>query len=103
MYFLCFSIPNSIGAEIEKACRSIYPLQNVNIRKVKVLKKPKFDGMYRIIFILPFFLLQLVCYLFSVARLMEMYGESYGSATVDDKGQRVERADGYEPPVQTSV
>jgi small subunit ribosomal protein S3Ae len=37
-------IPNSIGVEIEKVCRGIYPLQNVNIRKVKVLKKPKFDG-----------------------------------------------------------
>jgi len=74
-------IPNSIGQEIEKVCRGIYPLQNVNIRKVKVLRKPKFD----------------------VARLMEMYGESYTSVTIDDKGQRVERADGYEPPVQTSV
>lgn len=73
-------IPNSIGAEIEKACRSIYPLQNVNVRKVKVIKKPKFD----------------------VARLMEMHGESYG-VSVDDKGQRVERADGYEPPIQSSV
>jgi len=74
-------IPNSIGAEIEKACRSIYPLQHVNIRKVKVLKKPKFD----------------------VARLLEMHGESYSSVTVDDKGQRIERGDGYEPPVQSSV
>ncbi|CAF4470700.1 unnamed protein product, partial [Rotaria magnacalcarata] len=27
-------IPNSIGSEIEKVCRGIYPLQNVNIRKV---------------------------------------------------------------------
>jgi len=34
-------IPNSIGVEIEKACQSIYPLQNVNIRKVKVIKKTK--------------------------------------------------------------
>jgi small subunit ribosomal protein S3Ae len=42
-------------------------------------------------------------YLFSVARLMEMHGESYSSVTVDEKGQRVERADGYEPPVQTAV
>jgi len=74
-------IPNSIGQEIEKLCRGIYPLQNVNIRKVKVLKKPKFD----------------------VARLMEMHGESYTSVTVDEKGQRVERVDGYEPPVQSSV
>ena len=38
-----------------------------------------------------------------VARLMEMHGESYTSVTVDDKGQRVERVDGYEPPVQSSV
>lgn len=74
-------IPNSIGSEIEKACRGIYPLNNVNIRKVKVLKKPKFD----------------------LARLMEMHGESYSATTVDDKGQRTERPDGFEPPVQTSV
>ncbi len=38
-----------------------------------------------------------------VARLMEMHGESYSGVTVDDKGQRVERADGYEPPVQSAV
>jgi small subunit ribosomal protein S3Ae len=74
-------IPNSIGQEIEKVCRGIYPLQNVMVRKVKVIKKPKFD----------------------VARLMEMHGESYTSVTVDEKGQRVERADGYEPPVQATV
>ena len=37
------SIPESIGKEIEKACSGIYPLQNVYIRKVKMLKKPKFD------------------------------------------------------------
>jgi small subunit ribosomal protein S3Ae len=37
------SMPESIGLEIEKACECIYPLQNVHIRKVKVLRKPKFD------------------------------------------------------------
>lgn len=74
-------IPNSIGQEIEKLCRGIYPLQNVMVRKVKVIKKPKFD----------------------VARLMEMHGESYSGSTVDAKGQRVERPDGYEPPLQASV
>jgi len=37
------SSPESISLEIEKACNSIFPLQNVFIRKVKVLKKPKFD------------------------------------------------------------
>lgn len=31
------------GKEIEKACQGIYPLQNVHIRKVKVLRAPKFD------------------------------------------------------------
>ncbi|RAL47543.1 hypothetical protein DM860_011281 [Cuscuta australis] len=36
-------IPESIGAEIEKATTNIYPLQNVFIRKVKILKAPKFD------------------------------------------------------------
>lgn len=36
-------IPESIGKEIEKATTGIYPLQNVYIRKVKILKAPKFD------------------------------------------------------------
>lgn len=48
------STPDSIGVEIEKKCQSIFPLQNVFIRKVKVLKKPKFD----------------------IVRLMEMHGDS---------------------------
>ncbi|TPX36054.1 hypothetical protein SeMB42_g07120 [Synchytrium endobioticum] len=47
-------IPESIGKEIEKACRGIYPLQNVYIRKVKILKAPKFD----------------------LGKLMELHGES---------------------------
>eukprot|EP00882_Tetradesmus_deserticola_P016164 GHRQ01017243.1.p2 GENE.GHRQ01017243.1~~GHRQ01017243.1.p2 ORF type:complete len:260 (-),score=141.41 GHRQ01017243.1:169-948(-) len=36
-------IPEAIGKDIEKACQGIYPLQNTAIRKVKVLKAPKFD------------------------------------------------------------
>ncbi|KAK9129693.1 hypothetical protein Sjap_010180 [Stephania japonica] len=36
-------IPEVIGKDIEKATTSIYPLQNVFIRKVKILKAPKFD------------------------------------------------------------
>ncbi|CDO98656.1 unnamed protein product [Coffea canephora] len=36
-------IPESIGREIEKSTTSIFPLQNVYIRKVKILKAPKFD------------------------------------------------------------
>mmetsp|Transcript_2717 Transcript_2717/g.7055 ORF Transcript_2717/g.7055 Transcript_2717/m.7055 type:complete len:271 (-) Transcript_2717:125-937(-) len=36
-------VPEFMGNEIDKACQGIFPLQNVFIRKVKVLKKPKFD------------------------------------------------------------
>jgi small subunit ribosomal protein S3Ae len=36
-------IPEAIGNAIEKATQGIYPLQNVLIRKVKVLKTPKLD------------------------------------------------------------
>ena len=32
-----------MSVEIEKQCQSIFPLQNVFIRKCKILKKPKFD------------------------------------------------------------
>jgi len=37
------SMPESVGQEIEKKCESIFPLQNCFIRKVKVLRKPRFD------------------------------------------------------------
>ncbi|XP_033097321.1 40S ribosomal protein S3a-like [Anneissia japonica] len=78
-------IPDSIGRDIEKACQGIYPLHDVYVRKVKVLRKPKFD----------------------VGRLMEMHGEGSSSKTVaassDETGTRVERPDGYEPPVLESV
>ena len=41
---LCsISSPESIPAEIDKACQPIFPLKDVYIRKVKVLRKPKFD------------------------------------------------------------
>jgi small subunit ribosomal protein S3Ae len=36
-------IPENLGKQIEKECHAIYPLQNVYIRKVKVLKTPKYD------------------------------------------------------------
>uniref|UniRef100_A0A7N0VJM6 Small ribosomal subunit protein eS1 n=1 Tax=Kalanchoe fedtschenkoi TaxID=63787 RepID=A0A7N0VJM6_KALFE len=57
-------IPESIGKEIEKATSSIYPLQNVFIRKVKILKAPKFD----------------------LGKLMEVHGD-YS----EDIGMKVER------------
>jgi len=45
-------IPEMIGGQIERACKHIFPLQSVFIRKVKILKKPKLD----------------------VAKLMELHG-----------------------------
>ena len=35
--------PPRAGKEIEKATQGIYPLQNTAIRKVKILRAPKFD------------------------------------------------------------
>jgi small subunit ribosomal protein S3Ae len=58
-------IPEVIGREIEKATGGIYPLQNVHIRKVKLLKSPKFD----------------------LGSLLTLHGES----STDESGQKVER------------
>ena len=75
-------IPDSIGRDIEKKCQSTFPLHDVLIRKVKVLKKPKFD----------------------IGKLLEMHGEgttSGGGGGGGKTGTKVERS--YEPPVQESV
>eukprot|EP00382_Lankesteria_abbotti_P011265 CAMPEP_0113866262 /NCGR_PEP_ID=MMETSP0372-20130328/18946_1 /TAXON_ID=340204 /ORGANISM="Lankesteria abbotti" /LENGTH=80 /DNA_ID=CAMNT_0000850859 /DNA_START=383 /DNA_END=621 /DNA_ORIENTATION=- /assembly_acc=CAM_ASM_000359 len=37
-------IAESIGKDIESKCRTIFPIRDVHIRKVKVLRKPKFDS-----------------------------------------------------------
>jgi len=78
-------IPDAIAKDIEKYCSYIYPLSDVYIRKVKVVKRPKFD----------------------LGRLMDMHGES-GSSRVaasasGEAGQRIDRPDNYEPPVMDSV
>lgn len=57
-------IPAMIGKEIEKACHGIFPLQDCFIRKVKVLKAPKFD----------------------LTKLMEVHGDS-----PDEVGAKVDR------------
>ena len=41
--FVAKIIPEVMGREIEKSTQGIYPLKDVYIRKVKVLKRPKFD------------------------------------------------------------
>ncbi|KAM9201058.1 small ribosomal subunit protein eS1-like [Dugong dugon] len=76
-------ITDSIGKDIEKTCQSIYPLHDAFVRKVKILKKPKFE----------------------LRKIMELHGEgsSSGKAIGDETGAKVGRADGYEPPVQESV
>jgi len=77
-------IPDSIARDIEKACQGIYPLHDVHIRKVKVVRRPRFD----------------------LAKLMDMHGEGSGKAvatTDPTTGEVVERPEGYEPPVQEVV
>merc|ERR1712217_97189 len=54
-------IPESIGKEIENQTQGIYPLKDVLIRKVKILKKPKFD----------------------ITKLMELHGDGDGDAGVE--------------------
>mmetsp|Transcript_4069 Transcript_4069/g.9515 ORF Transcript_4069/g.9515 Transcript_4069/m.9515 type:complete len:268 (-) Transcript_4069:103-906(-) len=54
-------IPESISKEIEKQTQGIFPLKDVLVRKVKVLKKPKFD----------------------ITKLMELHGDGDGDAGVN--------------------
>ncbi|KAI8049003.1 ribosomal protein S3Ae [Syncephalis plumigaleata] len=69
-------IPESIGREIEKACQGIFPLQNVYIRKVKILKAPKFD----------------------LQKLLELHGNDS-----DDLGAKVSQKEKFEPAILEEV
>ncbi|KAK3715426.1 ribosomal 40S subunit protein S1B [Vermiconidia calcicola] len=70
-------IPEVIGREIEKSTQGIYPLQNVHVRKVKLLKAPKFD----------------------LGNLLSLHGES----STDDSGQKVEGNKEFKETVLESV
>jgi len=70
------SIPEQIGREIEKAAKGIFPLSVVYIRKVKVLKKPKFD----------------------LVKLMEIHE---GQTPVDDTGAGIDRPE--EPAIVPEI
>merc|ERR1711920_860075 len=75
-------LPDSMGSDIEKASQGIYPLHDCFIRKVKCLKKPKFD----------------------VHKLMEMHESSGTTTSVDASGGVVvDRPDNFEPPVLDNV
>jgi len=69
-------IPETIGREIEKATQGVYPLQNVLIRKVKMLRAPKTD----------------------IAKLLELHGGAEAAAASakvpagsEEAGKSVER------------
>lgn len=66
-----------IGREVEKASQGIYPLQNVYVRKVKILKAPKFD----------------------INKLLELHS----GEVAEDSGAKVPKGDYVEPAVLTSV
>merc|ERR1712216_1018501 len=76
-------IPEVISKEIEKACMGVYPLQNVHIRKVKMLKKPEFD----------------------LTKLLEIHGDNGVGpvSTGEDKGETVKVADLGEGAEQKEV
>jgi len=74
--FLKFA-PEVIGLAITKACKSIFPLQNVYIRKCKILKAPKVD----------------------YTKLMELHGD----VGADEAGAKVARAEFKEPEILESV
>jgi len=63
-------IPESIGREIEKQTQGIFPLKDVMVRKVKVLKKPKFD----------------------ITKFMELHGDSGEDAGVPMGKEEAEEA-----------
>ena len=72
-------LPDSKASDITKAAASTYPLHEVHVQKVKVLKKPRFD----------------------VSKLLDMHGEAGKVVTKKDGEQVV--TDNYEPPVIESV
>ncbi|TIB58115.1 hypothetical protein E3P78_04020 [Wallemia ichthyophaga] len=67
-------VPEAIGREIEKSTRNIYPLQNVFIRKAKILKAPKFE----------------------LGKLLEQHGGA--QAATEDSGVKVSKGTDYVEP-----
>lgn len=63
-------IASSIEKDITKKCNRVFPLKDVWIRKVKVLKKPKFD----------------------ISKLMEVHAGDYTDGGVDMVRQEEEGA-----------
>lgn len=76
-------IADSINKDIEKQTQSIYPLHDVHIKKVKVLRRPKAD----------------------IGKLLELHDVSKvgGKEGGDVDMTEVERPDGWEPEVAEEV
>ena len=72
-------IPDSMGKG-RKACQSIYLLHDIIVRKVKMLKRPKFEW----------------------GKLMELHVKVVILQKLET-GAKVGRTDGYEPPVHESA
>nr|AKV16235.1 40S ribosomal protein S3a-like protein [Pectinaria gouldii] len=79
--FVSKLFPDSIARDIEKACSRIYPLHDVHIRKVKILKKPKFE----------------------LGKLMEMHGEGKGAPAKGEVVPGGDKPDGYEPTIPDNI
>ena len=75
-------IPEVVGKEVEKAAQGVYPLQNVFVRKVKVLKAPKFD----------------------LAKLLELHGDGAGStAAASSAADKVTKPKEFKEQIFTAV
>lgn len=76
-------IPDSIGKDIENVCQYIYPLHGIFVRKVQMMKRPKFE----------------------LGKLREFHGDSSSleKTTENEAGAKVEQADEYKSPVWKSV
>jgi small subunit ribosomal protein S3Ae len=70
-------ISDSISKEIEQSVQKIYPMHDVNVRKVKVLKQPRFD----------------------VSRLLELHGDSGAAAVTAADGTVAQPAGDFVEPV----
>jgi len=66
-------VDRHIEKRIGKECNRIFPLQNIYLKKVKMLKKPRFD----------------------FSRLMDMYSDKAGAARVIDQNAKKQEAEAF--------
>lgn len=92
-------VPESIGKAIEKAASAIFPVHSVAIRKVKIMKSPKFDGTRFFLFARVIYLLYIVT---AVSKLLELHSDSASTGVEEIVGAPVAR-DFKEPVPSDSV